>query len=268
MILDYNDYVSQTEEYGLNTGSRKADDESLFFFKREFCVFCNRKTERIYNDPRVDIKTIPGVAWHKINSVFSCSCGWWEHTLYGYLEGEHQGFKDWAFEVDSAILRRFNIDSNKMPIQSLRKYLASKSEHIYHIHHKKMEELVASVLSEHYACEAHVVGKTNDGGVDLILIESDEPIIVQVKRRTKEGKVEPASQIRELIGATLLQDSRQCAFVTTADHFSKQAVKTRNIALKKNLVSRFDLIDLNKFIDLLKLNRKNIIVPWKKLIER
>jgi hypothetical protein len=48
-----------------------------------------------------------------------------------------------------------------------------------------MEELVASVLPEHFACTAHVVGKTNDGGVDLILIDADEPIIVQVKRRTK-----------------------------------------------------------------------------------
>jgi restriction system protein len=268
MILDYSQYISQNEEYGMNTGPKKADNESLFFHKREFCVFCNRKTERIYDDPRVDTETIHGVAWHNINSVFSCSCGWWEHTFYGYLEGEREGFKDWAFEVDSAILRQFNIDSNKIPIQSLRQYLAGKLEDIYHIHHKKMEELVASVLSEHYACEAHVVGKSHDGGVDLILIESDQPIVVQVKRRTKESKVEAANQIRELIGATLLQDSRQCIFVTTADHFSSQAVETRNMALKKNLVHRFDLIDLNKFVDLLQLHKKSSVVPWKKLIER
>lgn len=268
VVLDYSEYTSQSEEYGLNTAPKRSDNESLFFHKREFCVFCNSKTERIYHNPRVDIETMPGVAWHKINNVFSCSCGWWEHTFYGYLEAEHEGFKDWAFEVDSAILRQFDIDSNKVPIQSLRQYLGSKSEEIYHIHHKKMEELVASILSEHFNCEAHVVGKSNDGGIDLILIEADETIIVQVKRRTRKDKVEAASQIRELIGATLLQNSRQCIFVTTANRFSSQAVKTRNLALERNLVHRFDLIDREKFIALLQLNKKSSVFPWKKLIAR
>lgn len=268
MILDYHDYSSQSEEYGMNTGPRKQDDESLFFHKREFCVFCNKKTTETYSNSRLDLKTIPGVCWHKINTVSTCSCGWWEHTFYGYLEGEQVGFKDWAFERDSAILRRFDIASNEVPIQSLRKYLVKKSDSIYNIHHAKMEELVASVLSEHYSCEAHLVGKSNDGGVDVILVESDNPIIVQVKRRTQKGKVEPVSQIRELIGATLLQGSRDCIFVTSADHFSKEAVSSKKLAIKKNIVSRFDLIDFNKFADLLKLYNKDNIAPWGNLITR
>jgi len=267
-ILDYREHVSQHEGYGLNSGPRKPDNESLFFHKREFCVFCNKKTKEIYSNPRVDTKTISGVAWHKINTVFTCSCGWWEHTFYGYLEGEQEGFKDWAFEVDSAILQRYKIDSNEVPIQSLREYLIKKAEDIYRIHHKKMEELVASVLGEHFDCKAHIVGKTNDGGVDLILVESDDPIIVQVKRRMKKGKVEPVSQIRELIGATLLKESRKCIFVTTADHFSREAIKTKNMALKKNIVRSFDLIDFNKFISFLQLNKKDSVSPWKKLTER
>lgn len=252
----------------MNTGPRKADDESLFFHKREFCVFCNKKTEKIHSDPRIDTDTIPGVAWHKINSVFTCSCGWWEHTFYGYLEGEQRGFKDWALEIDSAILRSFNIDSTKIPIQILQEYLAKKNDDIYQIHHKKMEELVASVLGEHFSCEAHLVGKTNDGGIDLILVVSDNPIIVQVKRRTKEGKVEPVNQIRELIGATLLHGSKECIFVTTADHFSKQAILASKKALEKKLVTRFDLIDFSKFADLLSLYKKDNKAPWDELILR
>lgn len=36
-----------------------------------------------------------------------------------------------------------------------------------------MEELVASIFRDHYDCEVQVVGKSNDGGVDLILINFD-----------------------------------------------------------------------------------------------
>lgn len=268
MILDYNDFVSQSEEYGMNTGHRKPDSESLFFHKREFCVFCNKKTGKIYSNPRIDTDTLPGVAWYKIDDVYVCSCGWWEHTFYGYLEGEREGFKDWAFEVDSAILRRYDVDSNQVPIQSLREYLETKSDDIYNIHHKKMEELVVSVLSDHFSCKAHIVGKTNDGGVDLILIESDHPIIVQVKRREKRNKVESVSQIRELIGATLLKGGSECIFVTTADHFSKGAIQSRNKALKMGIVNRIELIDFKMFIDLLQLYKKDNITPWEKLTRR
>lgn len=268
MILDYKCYSSQSEEYGLNTGRRNNDESSLFFHKREYCVFCNKQTKKTYSNSRVDTESIRGVAWHKTNEVFTCSCGWWEHTFHGYLEGESQGFKDWAFEIDSAILREFEIESKDVPVESLREYLIKNKDHFYSIHHKKMEELVASVFREHFDCEAHVVGKTSDGGVDLILLEADQPIIVQVKRRMKPGKVEPVNLIRELIGATLLKDSRRCIYVTTADRFSRNAVKESRQAIEKGIVDTFELYDFDKINNVLKLNSKNTIDPWSKLITR
>ena len=45
--------------------------------------------------------------------------------------------------------------------------------------------------------EARLVGKTNDGGVDLILLESDAPILVQVKRRKRAEKTEGVVVIRD-----------------------------------------------------------------------
>lgn len=51
-----------------------------------------------------------------------------------------------------------------------------------------MEELVASVFRDFYECEVEVVGKSNDGGVDVIVIDSDNPIMVQVKRRRNSIK--------------------------------------------------------------------------------
>lgn len=42
-----------------------------------------------------------------------------------------------------------------------------------------MEELVGSVFSSFYNCEAKIVGKSSDGGVDVILVDSDHPTMVQ-----------------------------------------------------------------------------------------
>ena len=150
----------------------------------------------------------------------------------------------------------------------MKNYLAKNYDDIYKIHHKKMEELVADLLCEHFHCKAHLVGQANDGGADVILIEADEPIIIQVKRRTRNGKFESASQIRELIGATLLKDSSQCIFVTTADHFSRQAIVARDDALRKNIVKRFDLIDYHKLADILMLYSLNNNTLWHHLINR
>ncbi|MDM8161479.1 restriction endonuclease [Labilibaculum sp. K2S] len=99
------------------------------------------------------------------------------------MEGESWGFKDWQLDINSAILRSFEISSNEVPILSLRTYLTQQNEKIFEIHHRKMEELVASVFREYFACEVKIVGKSCDGGIDLILIMSDNPILVQVKRR-------------------------------------------------------------------------------------
>lgn len=269
MILDYSNYKTQIESYGLNSGPRKKEGQnSLFFHKREYCQFCNKNIQCVETRNAIDTSTIEGVAWHKVHKVYACDCGWWEHTFYGYLEGEKEGFKDWSFEIDSAILKEFELATKSIPIGILRDYITKHPDKIYGIHHKKMEELVASVFKDHYHCETHVVGKTSDGGIDLILIESDNPIIVQVKRRTKSNKVEPVNQIRELIGATLLKDSKECIFVTTADHFSDEAIQAKNDALKKSIVKRFDLFDFDKFAGLLDLYKNNNVVFWDKLLKR
>lgn len=87
----------------------------------------------------------------------------------------------------------------------------------------------------------------------MILINSDEPIIVQVKRRMDRRKTETVREIRDLIGATLLADSRKCIFVTTSDHFSKSAINARDCSLTKSIVDSFELYDFISLIEAAKL---------------
>jgi len=271
MILDYSNYITQYESYGLNSGARKKDDESIFFHKRGFCPFCNKEIQQVYTKPEVNPQSLLDAELHKVHTVHVCECGWWEHTFYSFLDGiNNDEFKDWGFEIDSAILRKFDIASKTVPLDCLQKYITSHNDEIYKIHHKQMEYLVRDILSEHFACEAHVVGKSHDGGIDVIAIESDSSFAIQVKRRTKPGKVESVSGIRELIGAIGLQEEHyeKCMFVTTADHFSPDAIKARDMALRKNKVQQFELIDVHTLISILKLCKTNDHHPWENLIKR
>lgn len=267
MILDYSHYTENRGYYGLS--SPNEENRELFFSKRGFCFFCKHNLEAIHNNSLIDINTLPGAEWHKCEEVWECDkCGWWEYSFHSYINGEESwGMKDWELTVNSAILRKFEIGSNSVPIESLRKYISKKEEKIFHIHHKKMEELVGSIFKEHYDCEVKVVGKSNDGGVDLILVNSDTPTIVQVKRRTIKSKTESVREIRDLIGATLLAGSKNCIFVTTANHFSESAIQARNNAITNSIVNSFELYDFNSFIDLLKLYKTNEDKRWEEMIK-
>ncbi|MCU0541450.1 MAG: restriction endonuclease [Oscillatoriaceae cyanobacterium Prado104] len=267
MILDYSQFIEHYGSYGLNC--LEANNRELFFEKRGFCPFCKFNLEAVHVNSLVDVSTLKGAEWHKAENVWECEkCGWWEYSFYSYINGEEEwGLKDWELTVNSAILREFEVASNSIPIEVLRSYISKREDDVFHIHHKKMEELVASVFKDHYDCEVQVVGKSNDGGVDLILINSDEPTIVQVKRRTDRRKTESVKEIRDLIGATLLADSRKCIFVTTSDHFSESAIKARNCALTKSLVDSFELYDFSSFMSTLNLYKTDEDKQWLRMLK-
>jgi hypothetical protein len=99
-----------------------------------------------------------------------------------------------------AILKEFKTNDVNLPIAALLNALAKDKRLLHQIHPTKMEELAQSVLSDFFNCEVMHVGKAGDGGKDLIVIQKDEPILVQVKRRSKENAVESVSTVRDILG--------------------------------------------------------------------
>lgn len=265
MILDYSESVRNYSSFGI---SSKTINRDLYFDKRGFCIYCKKPMDIAYSKNDFDTKTLPDTVWHKSEGVWVCDkCGWWEHSYHSELDSGIKGpFKDWECEVNSAILKRFDIDSLEVPIFSLQQYLKKFPDKIINIHDKKMENLVAAIFSEHFNCEANVVGKSQDGGIDIILVNADKPIVVQVKRRTKLRTTESVAPIRELIGATLLNDSKDCIFVTSANKFSKQAIETKNQALSKGIVKTFELFDRHRLIETLHLGMKSQSDYYKQFI--
>lgn len=90
-----------------------------------------------------------------------------------------------------------------------------------------LERFVADVYrANHALCEVQHVGKTADGGVDVVLITGGgSRTLIQVKRRALDTKHEPVSTIRELLGTLVLENGKTGIVVSTATAFTKPAVQ-------------------------------------------
>lgn len=267
MILDYSEYVLREGARGLMNFKLEEKNMDVFYAERGVCPFCKKKIENNAFQKSLNNPDIFQGSFNEWETVTQCLiCGWWEHVYENSSDAMLDGIRFSELKIHTSVLRKYDDSSKLVPIKALSDYIKKNPERIYDIHHKKMEELTQSIFREYYCCDVELVGKSHDGGKDLILINNDMPTIIQVKRRIKKDMAEPVSTIRELLGTTLLHESKSCIFVTTADHFSKMAVEEANKAKKLNLVEEFELIDYHRFIDMMQLKKVNDEIAWEKLI--
>jgi restriction system protein len=268
LILDYSDYIYREGADGIENGRFKENNIDLFYSEKGICPFCKIKiNNNIFHESRNSYPQWLNGSFQEWESVNKCPiCGWWEHIYNNSSDAINDGIRLSEIKIHTAILRQYDVNSKIIGIDILSEYIKKNPDRIYNIHHKKMEELTQAIFKEYYNCEIELVGKSHDGGKDLILINSDQPTIIQVKRRTRANKVESVSSIRELLGATILSKAKSCIFVTTADHYSPMAIKEANMAMEIKAVEKYELIDYKRFIDILNLHKIVEKVPWKKLI--
>jgi restriction system protein len=186
-----------------------------------------------------------------------------KQEFYGIPAAGHPTTQEYNYQ---AIVRTFDVSEKLLPLDTLLTHLRKKTSILYDIHPRKMEEVVRYVFSSYYSCDVIHCGKSHDNGIDLIMIDSDEPTLIQVKRRQSPDHVESVSVIREFLGALLVNRSRKGIFVSTADHYSKETFKTIDTILGEDVVTKFDLIDYNRFTEMLSVIKNEKKEPWISLI--
>jgi hypothetical protein len=125
---------------------------------------------------------------------------------------------------------------------------------------RRFERLVSDVFrSNHAAAEVIHVGRPDDGGIDVLLIESDgREWLIQAKRRESPDAAEGISTIRNLLGAMVLEDARHGIVVSTADHFTYRAPQAVGRADERGMVLRLvEKRALDRMLDRLLPDR-----PW------
>jgi restriction system protein len=266
-ILTYHDYVREDAFADPTQNTMSRPEISQFFGGRTLdCPFCKLATAGVHETTKSEQPSwLGGGHYFAKELVSSCgNCGWWRVRkrieTTGDIEAE-------SAVIKNAVLRKYELASKDVPISILQTYLRDHFDDVTHIHDAQMELLVKSVFSEHFSCDVEHVGKSHDGGIDLLLVQSDSPVVVQVKRRRSLSHVEGVSGIRELLGATLLKGGKKCIYVSTCSKFSEPSKDTAAQAIDLGLVESYELYDFSRFSAALKLTTTSNLEPWRKYLE-
>lgn len=190
------------------------------------------------------------------------SCGFWmaECTTAADYQVDHK-------KLFVGKLMEYSEGTASVPLYDLCRYIKAHPERIFSLNPKSLERLVGEAFRNtgQYTDVIHV-GQPADGGVDVVLVNADgQRILVQVKRRA-EGKTEPVSTVRNLLGALVVENSLQGIIVSTADHFSYQAAKVSKKLRSNNLSYTIELKDLAKLREMI--SDTSVSHPWEDAILR
>lgn len=271
LILDYSQFITESGTKGIVNFS-SADRNTSIFTHNSICPFCKRKIENIvYQKHTYDAPEWLFGSFEQSEHVIQCqACGWWEYKYSNCSDAIMDGIRASDVEYSSAILKSYDEDSIDIPVKALREYIAKNPNVIYKINAHKMEDLVRSVFSDFFPlCTVKKFGQTRDGGRDGLLIdENGQQFLLSIKRRESPNATEGVSTLRDLIGATIVEDNvNGCIIVSTADHFSKSAKDYAGKVLSKNIITTFDLIDCKEFLRITDLTRNKLPIAWKKLLK-
>lgn len=265
-LLAYSEFVKDTAFAERGIGSFRKEGTIDFFRGHDdsICPFCKIDARQVHQASKQEQPDwLDGGLYHVAEYVWSCQkCGWWRIRTNKETDGDIDAI---SAVVKSAVLKKYDLSRKDIPLALLQDHLKANFDDVIDIHSKKMELLVKSVFSEHFACEVEHIGKSHDGGIDLLLVNSDSPTVVQVKRRRKLNHTEAVSGVRELLGATLLNESKNCIYVSTCSKFSDAAEKAAAKSVELGHVESYELYDFKRFLDLLNLTT-NIYEPWKKFL--
>lgn len=259
-ILSYREYLLNTEEYILNKETNEIDYKSdMILQRRDYadCLFCGSKLQYVYH--RHD-----SVAQMRYNiSIKECpECGWWianndlkEKNIDGYNKKDYV-----TSNFYNGIVKKYDINDRKLPLNVLNDELKRNLLTLNKINPYKLEELVQGILSDFFSCEVKWVGGKGDKGIDLVVVESDNPILVQIKRRENPDKVEVIKGVREFIGTLYIEGKSRGIYVTTSKKYSKGCKCLKEKMLNERKLEYFDLIDFDRLIAMLHLEKKDR--PW------
>jgi restriction system protein len=260
IILDYSNYITViSEESAFNLLPNVNTLSKKFYYRHGKCPNCNTQTFIVFEDGYYSYFADLGMDI----TIYNCKgCGWWEQIIVkregiGLIKTERN---------HRSILRKYSVSDKNIPIETLNQFLLKNKKSLFDIHPTQMERIVQKTLSSFYLCNVIHCGKSHDGGIDLFYVESDTPVAIQVKKHKSPSKVEPVKVIREILSAAQLKNYKEIVFVTTAHHFSKPAIKASEIAINLGIVNRFELIDFNRFVDLLNLTNRNPSEPWRQFV--
>ncbi len=196
------------------------------------CPYCSTATTLAESKRSHHYGSNVNDGWFAKAQAIQCDrCGWWLFQRHGDTRTMyHQSLGISSYQ---GIVYEFDITELERPVTELRRALARQEAALTSISPKELEVVVGSVFRDFLRCKVKHVGGPGDGGIDLLLLESEKPVLVQVKRRSAPNTRESVVVIRGLLGTMVLEHANRGIVVTTASDFSRPArlavVKAREV---------------------------------------
>jgi restriction system protein len=172
------------------------------------------------------------------------TCGWWK--IARYFDDPEGNLSIVSRSAAAGSLKQLDLTNLDTPLNEVREFLAARYDSRFDLNPYLFEKTVASVF-EDIGYEVLVTSRSGDDGIDVLLFKSNEVIGVQVKRYRERIKV---SQIRELLGALVVNNLTKGMFVTTSQF---QSGATKTVAKAANRGFEIELVDGLSFFDALRI---------------
>jgi hypothetical protein len=175
-------------------------------------------------------------------SVVTCtSCGMW------------RALEECSISYGNYVLpyvKGFHPQRHVASLDNLIGEIASDPKGIFALNPKQFELFVGSVMRSAFNCDVRHVGQTRDRGIDLVMIAGDDPIMIQVKRRERQGRVEGVDVVKLLFASMFEAGARKGKVVTTAQRFSRDAKKWIHLPALSEYDYDIELIDIDRLLDM------------------
>ena len=210
----------------------------------ESCTYCSTQLIKVEN------KTL-GENRHRDYCLWYCDkCCFWQARIYSSFNACMPPPDNWAY---ISKLREFDINLPEGCSEELALYIRRHPNFLHSCDPKGFEKFVADVFRANYTnAEVLHVGKSHDGGVDVLLIDAEkEKWLIQVKRRGSPSPSEGVGTIRDLLGAMHLEEACIGIVVSTTGRFSQPAQKAAVKAGKVRNPVIIRLVDKGIFNEML-----------------
>lgn len=168
-------------------------------------------------------------------------CGFWRRSFADSLTGA---------EYTLPLVRSFQPEVHAPALRALSAEVARSPKRLYSLTPRHFELFVATVLKDFLECEVRHVGGTGDGGIDLVALIADTPLLIQVKRREHADRSEGIEVVRSLFASLFAAGHKRGMIVTSANSFTRGAQawarSPRLIASKFEI----DLVDIARLLDM------------------
>ena len=212
------------------------------------CQYCGNSTTPTHLDPDTESLTEPiTVAWVCRN------CGYW-HVNHSSMIDDYE-VVPYVSDFDPSL--------HTPALSSLAKDIAANQQSVSEMEPRTFEILVGSILTEFFNCDVKHVGRSHDGGVDLIVVAADEPILVQVKRRSRPHAVEGLEVVKNMFASLFSQRAQHGMVVTSAERFTAGAMAwARHPALSENQFT-IDLLDMDSLLSMIRAYNTGETPGWE-----